>query len=286
MVEDLLPERPPPEHLFHYTDAAGLKGILSGRSVWASKVQYMNDAEEFKHAIQVARGILNQRDRDTDSEQLSTICDELSDALERIENVNICAFCLSEKKDLLSQWRAYCPPAGGFSLGFDSNDLARTVRSQDFHLAPCIYNTREQRSLLRPVIDQAIKLFRRELLANDESVEEARERILPPFFSTFSRVAPVIKHRAFAEEREWRLISGLIRNDDPNMNYRPSRSMLIPYYNLDLTDSGDRPFPTGPIVIGPTSHVELSMSSVTGLLANEDVPWHSVSRSQVPYRIL
>jgi hypothetical protein len=41
---------PAPRPLWHYTTASGLEGILSSRSLWASDVQYMNDASELSYA--------------------------------------------------------------------------------------------------------------------------------------------------------------------------------------------------------------------------------------------
>jgi hypothetical protein len=37
----------PPPILYHYTSQDGLLGILDSKSIWASKVQYLNDEQEF-----------------------------------------------------------------------------------------------------------------------------------------------------------------------------------------------------------------------------------------------
>ena len=35
-----------PKILYHYTTMDGLKGIIASKSLWATKIQYLNDASE------------------------------------------------------------------------------------------------------------------------------------------------------------------------------------------------------------------------------------------------
>ena len=43
-----------PEILYHYTDQNGLLGIIERSEMWATKVQYMNDATEFGAVLDLA----------------------------------------------------------------------------------------------------------------------------------------------------------------------------------------------------------------------------------------
>jgi hypothetical protein len=49
----------PPDTLYHYTGQLGLLGMTQTRELWATKIQYMNDAAEFHlgalHGVQSAR---------------------------------------------------------------------------------------------------------------------------------------------------------------------------------------------------------------------------------------
>jgi hypothetical protein len=40
MLDDL------PEHLYHYTDAGGLYGILTSEVLWATHIAFLNDTRE------------------------------------------------------------------------------------------------------------------------------------------------------------------------------------------------------------------------------------------------
>jgi hypothetical protein len=39
---------------YHYTDAAGLIGILKNRELWATNILHLNDASEFTQAVRTA----------------------------------------------------------------------------------------------------------------------------------------------------------------------------------------------------------------------------------------
>src|SRR4051812_28618094 len=49
-----------PKVLYHYTDAAGLLGIVRDRKIWLTDFRYMNDAMEFRHGMGMATSILDQ----------------------------------------------------------------------------------------------------------------------------------------------------------------------------------------------------------------------------------
>jgi hypothetical protein len=43
-----------PEHLYHYTTAEGLVGIVRDRKLWATDIFHLNDRREFIHGIKLA----------------------------------------------------------------------------------------------------------------------------------------------------------------------------------------------------------------------------------------
>src|SRR5690606_14494546 len=81
------------------------------------------------------------------------------------------------------------------------------------------------------------------------------------------RIAPIIKHPAFKEEKEWRLIS-LTPCTSDRFHYRPSQSFIIPYYRLNLLNE-NLELPLEKIIIGPTSDPELAKKSVESFLVKE-----------------
>ncbi|OLD27475.1 MAG: hypothetical protein AUJ04_03935 [Acidobacteria bacterium 13_1_40CM_3_55_6] len=59
-LEDLKPQNPP-QILYHYTSQEGLMGIITERCIWASKIHYLNDSEEFSIALDLAGRELKKR---------------------------------------------------------------------------------------------------------------------------------------------------------------------------------------------------------------------------------
>ena len=43
-----------PEHLYHYTNAGGLHGILESNSLYATHAAYLNDWQELLYGMQMA----------------------------------------------------------------------------------------------------------------------------------------------------------------------------------------------------------------------------------------
>ena len=141
-----LTRRKPPEVLFHYTDQAGLLGILTSGELWAIKVQYMNDSTEFNIALKLVRSTVTKR---------RTTVEDL-DHLDGIANVNVCSISFCGNSDLLSQWRGYSGSGIGFAIGFRSDRLSRVAWRDGGHLGHCIYDEADQVAIANEIIDGAL----------------------------------------------------------------------------------------------------------------------------------
>jgi hypothetical protein len=93
------------------------------------------------------------------------------------------------------------------------------------------------------------------------------------------------KHQAFREEAEWRLVFQLERTGttESEPEFRPGRSMLIPYFNIGLTWD-DRSLEIPEVIVGPCPHPLEAAKSVTRLLRKVGVRKFEVKNSKIPYR--
>ena len=57
--KNFLISKQPPQHLTHYTDAAGAIGIISKEKIWSSSFECMNDNGELRHGITLWREPVN-----------------------------------------------------------------------------------------------------------------------------------------------------------------------------------------------------------------------------------
>ena len=170
------------------------------------------------------------------------------------EGINVCVCSFSEAGDSLSQWRAY-GGSSGFAIGFSQNVLQVAVEKQKFFLAPCIYDPATQLDIVRALVEEVLD----EYLSKDPGIEgwEPDKEIAEAFWETggnllayLYRFAPMLKDRAFAEEREWRIISNPVFAQ--HLDYREGRSLIIPYYPLPLWENGQKT-EIYEIIVGPNT---------------------------------
>jgi Protein of unknown function (DUF2971) len=234
--------RPPSGLLYQYTDVHGLKGIMCSQKLWPTNIAYLNDSQEINYARMIANGVILQRAQtasDRDKEILTFLCHPEGISPEpppfqMIPPVFVTSF--SENGDLLSQWRGYCPNDDGYSIGFVGEKLYYESGMQQFGLARCLYEDKDQRKAIDGVLDEFMKspswIRALEHLGEDDS----RSAVIGAWRDRFLPLAVTIKHPAFQEEREWRLMSTLIQVDDPRCRVRAGRSMLIPYVEYNLVE--------------------------------------------------
>lgn len=283
LIDDLLSKRPTTT-IFHYTSPSGLLGIIESKSIWATNLHYLNDRAEFVHAIHTAELELQHARKKVTSTTEAAFLDRLNNELKSLEGIPIYVSSFSEEGDLLSQWRAYCPNGNGFSIGFEYPQLEPLLKRQSFSLHLCIYDHELQHSIIKELIDETLTQFRSFQARPDSSASSVECTLLQTFNYRFVEVGPCLKHPAFSEEKEWRMISWPIRDDHPQIRHREGRSMIIPYFEFKLAEE-DEKLALSEVIIGPTPHPGLSRNSVISLLRSMSVlASYSVKLSKVPYR--
>lgn len=262
-----------PEILYHYTSQFGLIGMLNDKTIRASKIHYLNDSKEFALALKLARNELTERINAAPSQRDRSRLELLRDTIYTIAGVNTCVCCFSELGDALSQWRGYGGGNAGFSVGFTREWFTRVKETLGLSLSPCIYDPEDQQRLIQDAIDEFFATN-----ANKEPDYWDRDRgyVDPDRPNTFvvlrhagddfatrlSLIAPLIKEKSFADEREWRLVAPTVSAHE--LDHRPGRSMLIPYCNIPIGDD-DKFDSIREIIVGPTPHPDLSAASVRSL---------------------
>jgi hypothetical protein len=275
----------PPDALYHYTSLDGLCGILTSKAVWATMAHFLSDAQEFRHALSIAANRLaSHEQRETDQGRQAVLRD-LRESLRQIERIHVCVFSLSEEGDLLSQWRGYCPPNAGYSIGFRGASLRPILAPQRCVLAPCVYEPNRQAAL----VDEALGPLLTKLTSPDPNdgvaVRAASDPLINELFARLGGLAVLLKDPSFSEEKEWRIVSPLVAADHPQMDYRVGRSMLLPHFVVNLVPGGGT-FPLGGIYIGPTVHPSLAQMSLINFLSKHKllVSGMRILGSRVPYR--
>jgi hypothetical protein len=290
-----LEDRILPEILYHYTSQDGLIGMLGTKTIWASKIHYLNDSKEFALALELASDELNKRINAATSQGDRSRLELLRDTIYTIARVNTCVCCFSELGDALSQWRGYGDGNNvGFSVGFTREWFTRVKETLGLSLSPCIYDPEIQQRLIQDEIDEFLATNAGKEPdywdRNRGYVDPDRPRTFvvlrhagEDFATRLALIAPLLKEKSFADEREWRLVAATVSAHE--LHHRPGRSMLIPYYKISIGDD-DKFDSIREIVVGPTPHPDLSAASVRSLTiaAGLDRKGLEIKTTSIPFR--
>jgi DUF2971 family protein len=271
--------------LYHYTGVRGLLGIVDSRTVWASHIYYLNDSKEVLHACDVLGGLLAERRRmrDDSEREFTKQFLEWLDSFRR-DAFHIFVFSLSEEPSLLSQWRSYTPHGKGVSLGFPPKVLNHILHQPGFRIARCLYTRAEHEELMGSLIEKMLTTFRQRHKRLDTAKAHPSQKYHPfleEFRNDLLQVLAIVKHSAFREEGEWRVVSPYFpKYTVADVKFREGASMLLPYIELQLPPK-DNLFEQ--VILGPSQDVNLSFSALATYLSNRRVCNRTVN-SQIPLR--
>jgi hypothetical protein len=265
-----------PRTLWHYTNAAGLQGILESNRLWATDALYLNDAAEVRYGTDLVIETLGNLDLGHTKEDTRQFLFGLLDPthgplrgwLTRELRPFVTCFCSTA--DLLSQWRAYAGAGefGGYAVGFTPpGALAAWAQTAPHLLAlrRVIYDENVQvlrcQALLQPLVD---------FLDTDPSDRGRLDGFAAELVNGIAEVATWCKHPAFAEENEWRVVYYRLQDPDPlPVEHRIATGLIVPYVSLEVpTAVGSLPdvLPITVIHCGPSLDPDRKVRGVTSLL--------------------
>jgi hypothetical protein len=280
--------------------------MLESKSIWMSNIRYQNDAEEYQYMYTVFKKVVAEEYPGFDYKQLFRDEEVLQAFVP-----SVFTFSLTENKDLLSQWRGYCPN-GGYSFEFDRKQLDAFVRRFRIIVRKCVYDEEEQRKIIR---EQVIQFSPQEWI----DVYKAGRNTDSPFMyglkymeSRLAALAPLVKHPAFKEEAEWRLIKDFegsgpdyrpieqhpafeysktrptleMIDEGKCLNFREDKGILVPYLSLPFVAPEDlhQSVRLNEVVIAPGSRQQLAKPACEAMLKS----WGTgcpVNLSAAPYRV-
>jgi len=269
-----------PTILYHYTSPAGLLGILAGKAIWATDILHLNDFRELVYTIDLAKLVVAEDPRRAGAHgHLRYVFEECDNVLTLFPRFRVYVCSFSEDGDLLSQWRAYCPPEGGFAVGIDSATLEEAT---DALLLPCNYDVKEQKRIIREGLDLLLTSYPNLLEPNDDLY--TYKRIGAAFFQYILTCASSFKDPSFHEEKEWRLVLTSSRPRPSTLSFRVGRGGIVPYVELSLHSSPDARFQE--LIVGPNRHADLAVKAVRLMLNAQQASTAAdrVRASRVPYR--
>jgi hypothetical protein len=279
-----------PPIIYHYTDDAGLRGILETGHVWLTNIFNLNDPSELRHgichALNILKGMVANGPPESKefAEGLAAFFRQVG--IEESGHYFICSF--SSCRDDLGQWRAYGDDGRGYALGFDATVLENGFtggsppNTEAFRIT---YKDNELDNRLRQIIES----YRRALdldLRLQSGVSMGDRADLYTWLTVYLvRTALFFKHEAYDNEQEYRFLQ-LYGADElpPNMKVRTRPYSLIRYKEFDWRSVAAGAL--NEIVVGPAAHHEKASRFARDclhLFHGKTVP---ITYSSIPYRAI
>jgi hypothetical protein len=271
----------PGDRLYHYTSQAGLVSIVSSKTLWASKIQHLNDQQELKIGLQEAKEALLAA-RTGEHELTRRARGYAAEKIDDLSGINVFVASFSTERKQLSQWRAYSKGEVGYSLGFFKTALAAAAEHMHFMLAPCVYDPTGHMSVMWNIIEARTVEFEACVCSAHFDFEFSRDEFHARIQADVLQHAPLLKHHDFYEEKEWRLVSTLDGLAKVTQNVRHGLHSLVPYCEFPLVF--DEKLLLDEITIGPCLDVTRALDGVRALLFTRGLQNIVVSPTYTPLR--
>jgi hypothetical protein len=259
-----------PSTLYHYTGAAGLKGILSKDSLWATNFSFLNDPSEVEYGRELVRQTLKEK-KEADHSSTRNLLDEIDRCFAEQLPSEVYVSCFTELSDNLSQWRAYgAPKAPRYCIGFDAGGIENLALppNKNMIFAKVEYQEREQRKKITRILDNAIEVIGEFSLAVKDVANAAAAHL--------ARLLPQLKSLAYASEEESRLIRW-IPDDVSEVCFDTARGVVRPYVVLEPAPKVVELF-----VLAPGQE-EISIKAAEMLLRKRNIRDVKPKKSKVPF---
>ncbi|MAM38351.1 MAG: hypothetical protein CL949_07575 [Erythrobacter sp.] len=278
-----------PTEFYHYTSIAGLKGIVEENGVWASDNRFMNDTEENRHGVRLAREALKHRAERSDDAAFAKILLDVEELIAKPKNQGYLVACFSMAKDDLGQWRGY--GTGGVALRFGNpiKHEAPLLFGPDHLAFGVIYRDRQKYVMLFSIIRAFERQYAVDRKEMTEWPDDHDENYTNAIHAKISFHILGFKDRAFQKESEIRLVLEYDEIDKYHggLNFRAGPLGIVPYLrtggNRGTRKNGGR-LPLREVMVGPSPHQEIIAQSVETFLEHKGYIDTTVSCSAVPYR--
>lgn len=284
------------EPLYHYTNMAGLKGIVESQTMWLTSIFHLNDPSELAHGLEIALQHLNHCGSRNALSPTAGFCRNMRHILTAEFGARFGFFVgsFSRSAEDLAQWRAYADDGRGVCIEiapewFKPKDYSAPKSQDAYIVAPVLYKRDDALGRQHAAIDRAIAAITAAQAARLLSDPKEQSHFLgelgihlaPPLLWN----ALTTKHPAYEHEAETRVVLlNRIERLSPITRTRVRGSDIVSYVPIDLPLSS--PGILRRVMVGPAARDQAETGVENLLRAHGIAPGELVSRSEVPYRSL
>jgi hypothetical protein len=280
--------------LYHYTNGAGLVGILKSQRIWFTSYRNLNDPSELLYGMGVVHRLLGELRQGCD-ELVEAFCARVDDLFQHRKFSDTFGFYIasfSRNRDDLGQWRAYADNGRGFALGLAPH-LFEAVenpnpKATEYVVMPVVYGDSATVPRYRNAIEKAVSIVQesRQYLTDKRVEIEFLRRLANELIAgQLIGISLTVKHAAYSHEQEVRLVMlGTQKAQQRDVKTRIRGAEVVPFMEgeIPLRDKDG----IVEIVIGPAADVS-TRDAIQSLLKSFGVDRIGrISVSDIPYRAL
>ncbi len=242
--------------LWHYTNEAGLHGILTSRLIRATAFEGLNDRTE----ITIGQELVQQAAQALERSNAGNLALLWKSFLRHYENrrltdvARVFVSSLCQNGDGLPMWREYGGRSAGYAIGFESLPFENLEAAPNAPLAAAVVKMRYDRAALIAHFGEVLGALGEEIHRwCSENVHEADalwSRGLAILLRRAASLTITAKHHSFADEREWRVLAVAMPNADDVIKQPPSLGARA-YVELPLVEGDARLLSLRGIRLGP-----------------------------------
>lgn len=289
-----LESREPPKLIYHYTNDAGLRGILETGQLWLTDIFNLNDPSELSHGFSHAVNILNSKAEQGPPE--SRVFAENFSAFHKngmrgSAHYFVCSF--STDGNDLGQWRAYADNGRGYALGFDAKALEGAFTKENGAPIPsnCTFHLDYKDAVLENIHRQMIEsMFDLISLPRGRNLDSTTINSYMTELSVLLsvhvlRAALFFKHAAYTNEMEFRFLQ-VHRADvpPPEVKQRYRSYELVKYREFDWKRLHAGALKQ--IIVGPAADCRKATQFAADCMAAFGIQNVEITCSTIPYRAL
>lgn len=271
--------------LWHYTNGAGLLGIIENGTLRATHVACVNDSTETLYASRLYTKALaklanNGKIDEREKQFLLRLIDDIGETPGQPANAASKFFitCFSDSPDDVNQWLKYGGQHGenGYAIGFKADQLPFDPHS----LVVKVSYDSELHLKLADDAARSTLTFYREGLVGDRLADPTQWAT--EFFKAWDhalyRLTPLLKDACFSSELEFRMVHELQNTELSQIKLLQKETMLARYLDLKPNETFTSRLPRLPIakvIVGPGRHQKISGVSLKTRLTQlgyQDVP--------------
>ncbi|BFL45505.1 DUF2971 domain-containing protein [Lactonifactor longoviformis] len=249
--------------LYHYTQIAGVQGILDEKSFWATKSDFLNDPREFSYIIEVIQQMSGSVFKNKEWKELflKNIFKE-GDHFVYEKNKEFFVLAFSTCSDSITLWAEFGNETG-YNMAFDSEKIIKKIAKSNaiaYH-GYVVYALEEQRDYILDLMQKKIPesfglsfadIMNRGMTSESDPVFQKACRM---FQKAAKIYAMFFKQEGFTEEREYRFV--FKKSEGMNVLFREKEGFLIPYIKITMLES-DNKLPIRGITVAPKNDSDLA----------------------------